>query len=391
MNIKKFEASDTRSALRMVRAELGEDAVILSNKTVNGGIEIISASDFDDALFERIQRPRPGPEAPAGEDVGQERSDAVSSLDATELDAINTSLRSIRELMEQQSVDFRGIQHFSDNVSRMARYARLLRHGFTAEVANILSDELEVVPGVDISTDALEPVLSRQLGIQPSSLLNAGGTVALVGPTGVGKTTTIAKIAAQFSLRHGSENVALIAADQQRIGAADQLGRIASVLGIRVYDAPLGQDLGDLLRNLAHIPLVLLDTAGVSQSDPRLDSMLADLRNASRTLRIFLTLAANTEKSCLDWVLSRYKASSPDAIVLTKIDECARLGPALSALINSGSNLELLTDGQDIPDDLYAASARSDWLTNRSLIQENTTKLQVRPARTDREITHVSA
>jgi flagellar biosynthesis protein FlhF len=201
-------------------------------------------------------------------------------------------------------------------------------------------------------------MLSRSLVVSGRSLpSDEPGVTALVGPTGVGKTTTIANLAARAVMRHGSDQVALISTDHYRIGAAAQLEHYGRLLGVRVYPAYDADSLRKVLEMLQGRHTVLIDTAGVATSDPRLAQQMAILADAS-ALRVCLVLAANAQAQALDAAISAYLPLKPRACILTKLDEAPNLGGALSALIRHRLPLDYTTDGQRVPEDIASADAR---------------------------------
>ncbi|MEM7277587.1 MAG: flagellar biosynthesis protein FlhF [Pseudomonadota bacterium] len=366
MNIRRFEANDTRSALRLVRSELGADAVILSNRSTENGIEVISAVDFDESLLLGLT-----PATKSGTDNEPAMpNEAVAATDAGSIENLRTEIQSIKTLVEHQ-LPAQGSETEDFDVATSVRFNQLIKLGFERELAVVLAKQLADSTSLGIGTDALHELLESRIGLASTSLLEDGGIAAFVGPTGVGKTTTIAKLAMQASLRFGAGSVALVSADDQRIGAQEQLERIAALLGIRLYGCQRASELPVLISKLGSTRLVLIDTAGVSQFDPRLESMLRNLRASSDSLNLVLTLAANAQSACLANTLQRYLPAKPDSLVLTKLDECLQLGPALSVLCKHKVALSMLSDGQCIPDDLRDARIALEWLARLTLNRED--------------------
>jgi flagellar biosynthesis protein FlhF len=198
-------------------------------------------------------------------------------------------------------------------------------------------------------------------------LLDDGGVFAVVGPTGVGKTTTIAKLAARFALRHGVRNVALVSTDGYRIGAREQLLTFARIIGVPMHVAADARELGDVLDSLGPRKLVLIDTAGMSRLDQRLAEQLQALAQHGDRIRILLALAANTELAALEDSVRIFGSLKPQACVLTKVDEAASLGAALSTVIRHQLPIAHLTDGQRVPEDIHAGAARRAWLVRTAV------------------------
>ncbi|MGE6335159.1 flagellar biosynthesis protein FlhF, partial [Stenotrophomonas sp. NPDC077659] len=199
-------------------------------------------------------------------------------------------------------------------------------------------------------------LISRKLPIAPVDPLEAGGVIALVGPTGAGKTTTIAKLASRFAEKHAPRDVALVTTDTMRIGAREQLYGYGRQLGIAVHEANSGTDLDQLLERLQDYKLVLIDTAGLGPRDRALAAQLQWLR-AARQVRTLLVLPANTSFGDMDEVVRRFGAANLQGLVLSKLDETGRFGNALSVAVDHALPITWVTDGQDVPEDLHRASA----------------------------------
>ncbi|KAA0072291.1 flagellar biosynthesis protein FlhF [Rhodanobacter sp. T12-5] len=394
MKIKRFVAPDMRQAMREVREEQGPEAVILSTRRLDEGIELIAAIDYDEALVREAARHGASHDAPAPMPAAAEptvappvppelraaqrdlatrlsRAPAVAAS-ASEVPAIRplmeraaqdttqmrAELGSLREMLEMQLSSLA----WNDMERRQPLRARVLREmtrlGIEPDVARAL------VAGLPDQINA-EQARYLPLGMLSRSVVVSGrglpsdepGVTALVGPTGVGKTTTIAKLAARAVMRHGADQVALVSTDHYRIGAAAQLEHYGRLLGVRVYPAYDADSLRKVLEMLHGRHTVLIDTAGVAASDPRLAQQMAILADAS-ALRACLVLAANAQAQALDAAVSAYLPLKPRACILTKLDEAPNLGGALSAVIRHRLPLDYTTDGQRVPEDIATADAR---------------------------------
>jgi len=446
MKIKRFVAPDMRQAMRAVREDQGPDAVILSTRRMDDGIEIIAAVDFDEALVREAARhgaplevegraPTAKPAAPSeaelptirarradvtppplptanrrddeGVTVSLSRRAAparvepvveapiakVAELPVAPVKAVEprptfveaappaageevaasihplleramqdtarvrAELGSLRELLETQLSSL----IWNDMERRQPMRARVLREmtrlGIEPDVARQLVGELPVEINAEQARYLPLGVLSRSLSISPRDHAERRGVTALVGPTGVGKTTTIAKLAARAVMRHGAAKVALVSTDHYRIGAAAQLEHYGRLLGVRVYPAYDADSLRHVLELLRGHHTVLVDTAGLAGGDPRLAEQLQVLGNGG-DLRACLVLAANAHASSLDEAVRAYLPVKPHACILTKLDEAPSLGGALSVLIRHRLALDYVTDGQRVPEDIATADAR---------------------------------
>jgi flagellar biosynthesis protein FlhF len=378
MKIKRFLAADMRQAMREVRAEQGADAVILSTRRLDDGIEIIAAIDYDETLVrEAARHGAPMPEPAASHAAAERRAPAapppmpmppselamlqpIVEQNVLEAARMRTELGGLRELLEQQLSSLA----WNDMERRRPMRARVLRDmtrlGIETDVARQLIEELPEQLSADQARYLPLGLLSRNLKVSGRDLAETGGVTALVGPTGVGKTTTVAKLAARAVLRHGPAKVALVSTDHYRIGAAAQLEHYGRLLGVRVYSAHDAASLTQALDNLREHHTVLIDTAGVAGNDPRLEQQMEVLRqvNDAGRLRTCLVLAANAQASSLDDSVRAYLPLQLQACIVTKLDEAPSLGGVLSVLIRHRLPLDCTTDGQRVPEDICAADAR---------------------------------
>ncbi len=271
---------------------------------------------------------------------------------------LRNELGSMREMLEIQLSSLA----WNDMERRQPLRARVLREmtriGIDSDVARSLADDLPEQISAEQARYLPLGMLSRRLVVSGRGVVDdAPGVTALVGPTGVGKTTTIAKLAARAVLRRGADDVALVSTDHYRIGAAAQLEHYGRLLGVRVYPAYDGESLRKVLELLRGRHTVLIDTAGVACNDPRLNQQLNILADANE-LRATLVLAANTHAQSLDDAVRAYLPLKPHSCILTKLDEAPNLGGALSVLIRHRLPLDYTTDGQRVPEDICAADAR---------------------------------
>jgi flagellar biosynthesis protein FlhF len=416
MKIKRFVAPDMRQAMRQVRDEQGPDAVILSTRRMDDGIEIIAALDYDEALVreagfayepptaeeklesiratrdqrdlreaERVARvdqaraataaavERATKAAPASPNAPQRQSSAAlaasvadvvraATVSAPQNDAAVNGMRAeinnLREMLEVQLSALAWNQKDRQQPLQARVLREMTRLGIDGDVARALCAELPDNMTAEQARYLPLGILSRNIRTSGRNFDTVGGGItAFVGTTGVGKTTSIAKLAARAVLRHGASNVALISADQYRIGAGAQLEHYGRLLGVRVYNAHDAQSLRNVLLQLRGKHTVLIDTAGLAGNDPKLQQQFETLR-AMADVRVCLVVAANAQAQAIDSAMRAYAPLKPQSAILTKLDETPLLGGALSALIRHGMPLDYTTDGQRVPEDIASADAR---------------------------------
>lgn len=484
MSTKKFVATDMRSALKLVREELGADAVILSNRKVSGGIEIVASADYDAFVEQHNEKKRRANHLPefmddtaqpplAGDpskvrDFGtqgfapsesdkaelmaalQRREQATRKFSETLQQQANTQMKSTE--MRQQSTEedqfeeprvelsVKAQQRYglqpdqelvdqephiqseaqwnspSDKVtanlesaseqqpvsppeaapsyqtppefSVMLGELNQLRHMMNVQMANVAwgnfshRHPLEATVFKKLARLGLSPSLCRKLvrNLEPDTnlktawkqclqelgddlplrsgeLIENGGVFAFVGPAGVGKTTTIAKIATRFVLEHGAENLALITTDSYRIAGHEQLNTLGKILKVPVRVATEQQPLDDVLRGLSRKKLILIDTAGLSHKDQVHSEQMAMLETMGQHIQRWLVLSSTSQRRILDKAVNEYKHLNLDGCIFTKLDESASLGEALSVAIEAQLPIAYITDGQNIPDDIAQPQA----------------------------------
>lgn len=380
MNIKRFFAPDIRQAIRKVREEQGPDAVILSNTRVNGGVEIVAAVDYDEALLgsppagskkDGAQAPRPASELeaepepePAQAMPYQAPRDNETSSSGKQVNVwsqeptlveMRSELNSLRRMLENQLSSLAWGDFVRHDPQRVELVQRLMRFGLTAVQCREIAESAGLDRDIDRMWHRALAVVANRIPLYEHDLLNDGGIVALVGPTGVGKTTTAAKLAARYALRHGNRHVALVTIDNHRVGAYEQLRVYGRILDIPVKVAGSREELHKVLQDLYDRRLILIDTAGMGQHDSSMAQQAEILDKDDMSKRSLLLLSATTRLSGLEDVVNSFGVFEPEGCVLTKIDEATCLGGTLSVSIQNSLPIAYVSDGQRVPEDLHTA------------------------------------
>jgi flagellar biosynthesis protein FlhF len=286
-----------------------------------------------------------------------------SSDQQDKLDAMQSELSDMRLLLEQQLSKFSGGSKY-ENPLQSALMRRLQQMGICGEVAETIISKVQ--PGMSIKDAWRETLalLARTIPARSTDIVMEGGVFAFVGPTGVGKTTTIAKLAARYVLEHGPQNVTLVTTDTYRIAAQEQLRSLGRILGVQVKSVDDNQDLPSVLRSLKGCPLVLIDTAGFRNGENKLKQQLANIQEIPN-VQTLLVMASNGQYQTLKATMHAHKSKCLAGCVLTKLDETASIGEALSVITEHKLPLFYTTDGQEIPQDI--ASARGHNLVSKAV------------------------
>lgn len=300
--------------------------------------------------------------------------DASENQDqSSQLNDLQAEIADMRFLLEQQLDRLTGQQSAPINSPVLASVARRL------ERLNLPKDVIGKVIGACTKTKTLSDAwpdalanLAHQLPINGRDIVEQGGVFAFVGPTGVGKTTTIGKLAARYVLQHGADKVALITTDTYRIAAHDQLRSLARILRVPVRVVDEANPLDTVLRSLRHCSLVLIDTAGFRHGDPHLKAQLAALAEQQQ-VKTYLVMSCNSQAQMLKASIHAYGAARLQGCILTKLDETASIGEALGVVMQNRLPIAYTTDGQDIPKNLDVARAHQLVSKAVALLKANST------------------
>ncbi|MEQ3641381.1 MAG: flagellar biosynthesis protein FlhF [Alteromonas sp.] len=449
MKIRRYFGKDMREALSQVKAELGSDAVIMSNRKVADGIELVAAYDkepeaklniskpsgapssqtfskqnatpslseiigddgpdslkallekqhgagqaasaevmqptsvnaqhandiashlnFSDAFIDEVEAQQPV-DRHSGPSEYQRQSEAFPSHQASsieeapaapsdELAQIKEELASLRGVLQHQVADLMEAKQTRQKPVHQYLISRLTDMGLSKALSKQL---ISYTPSHYNERDAwvyLLNLLANRLNVTGNDILTAQGAVALVGPTGTGKTTTVAKLAARYAQKYGADSVAMITIDTYRIAAYEQLATYGKIIGCTVRKAQSSEELSDLLFQLRHKRLVLIDTAGFSQRDSRLIKQIKHFDNGQMpVVKKYLVAQANTQYPALQRIIRAYDDIELSGCIFTKLDECYSLGEVLSAAVEYQLPVSYVTDGQKVPEDIKIAEAKS--------------------------------
>lgn len=470
MNVKRYFAPTAREALRALKEELGADAIVLSNRAAEGGVEILALPadavgalqsarpaapaqrpaqatarvqprpatvgiDDDDfhvnlsslaagavprnatkAAPQRNQEavlrpfnppridtpdylarsgaysapaptPRAAPSSPrvTVEDGGQRAPAPAPRVDTSfgreaddarvlALQEANShlmdELSGIRGMIERQLAGFAWGETRRHAPARAALLGELLEAGFSGTTARQLAEVIAEDATPEQAHARVRAALDRKLRARSTDddIIDRGGVYALVGPTGVGKTTTTAKLAARCVLRHGASKIALITTDGYRIGAQEQLRIYGRILGVPVFSVRDGADLRQTLAELRDKHMVLIDTMGMSQRDRMVAEQAAMLSGAGKVRRLLL-LNATCRGDTLDDVVRAYAGPDLEGCIFTKVDEAASLAPAIDVAVRRALEVFYVTNGQRVPEDLHLPNRA--YLLHRAFREQN--------------------
>jgi len=387
MKFKRYVAPNVRYAMKLIRDDFGDDAVIISNKKIAEGVEVIVATDPEIEEYreqvshqaqtsapkmDTYERPRPRvnsepmshsipPVEPTPEPVASAQGYGPRSMGGhaapanAEIQRMSDELKFMRSLLENQLSTLAWGQKEQTSPELINLTKRLLKLGFGWDFTEqLLQGFASEVPEWSQVLNTIE----QQLPIEEFDLIDQGGIMALVGPTGVGKTTTIAKMASRFVMRNSPTELALVTTDCYKIGAQEQLKTFADLIQVPVYVAQNQGELYSLLQSLSDKRLVLIDTAGMSQRDLQLASQLTSGHLGQSQIHNYLVMSAGTQLQVMQDVVESFKQVVLKGCILTKVDEALQLGSVLTVLIQKQLPLSYMSTGQRVPEDLEKVRAR---------------------------------
>lgn len=379
MKVRKFLAASSREALRKVKDALGADAVILSNRHVDGQVEIMamddqSLTDLSPYNHNETEIERETRFIPKGSIFSKEKIESSVKTESPEIDGVSKlemshmmdEIRTMRGMLQSSMAEI----SWSNTQKRTPQKAEVLKEmlaaGFSASLSRMLIEKLPETHLETSGLDWIKAVLTKNLSAinNESEILENGGIYALVGPTGVGKTTTTAKLAARCVMRHGPSKLALITTDAYRIGGFEQLRIYGKILGVMVHSVKDEAELKIALSELKSKHTVLIDTVGVGQRDKMVSEQVNMLSGAGLNIKRLLCLNATANGETLSEVVRAYQGSNLSGCILTKLDEAATIGGVLDIAIRNKLQMFYIASGQRVPEDLHVANKQ--YLVDRA-------------------------
>ncbi len=401
MKVRRYVAATSREALRKVKSDLGAEAVILSNRTIPGGVEIMALADSEmTSLVDTHQSNQ------SKEDSGYMQAlppvepavtvfaaglSATSSINAHAVQSgaekqtawqpgsgkqlpesipenvvsedfvrsLMNEIHTMRSTLEEQLAVVAWGSATQRRPEKMKMLGTLLNAGFSPFLSRRLVDKLS--EGLTYMQSLKQAVSALEFNLKTAvsdEMIQKGGIYTLLGATGVGKTTTIAKIAARSVIRHGADKVALLTTDSYRIGGHEQLRIYGRLLGLPVRNIQDADDLQLTLSELRNKHIVLIDTIGMSHRDQMVAEQIAMFVRAGVDIKKMLVMSATSSGSTLDEIISAYSKYGIHGCIITKLDETASLSAALDAVIRRKLILHYVTNGQKVPEDIHPANGR---------------------------------
>ena len=353
MKLKRYIAPTTREAMALVREELGDDAVIMSTRNTDEGVELVAAIDPEMMAQKAQQASAKAKSHYQSTEIAQPETQQTHR----EISRMAKELEAMKSMLENQLSGLAWHQTEVTEPHKVDLLKRLMRLGIGWGLAQ------DLVNSVDISYERAWSLLLQEIEnripVQQEDLIEKGGIIALVGPTGVGKTTTIAKMASRFVMRHAAGELALVTTDCYKIGAQAQLKTFADLIGVPVHVASTKAELYTLLASLANKKLILIDTAGMGQRDLRLSEQLTAHNEAFDRVHNYLVISAATQLHVMQDIVQAFDKIGLEGCVMTKMDEALQLGNILTVLIENKLPLSYISNGQKVPEDLERVDVKT--------------------------------
>ena len=371
MKIKTYVAENIQEAFYKVKSEMGKDAVILKTKYIKKGgfmglfakrmVEVVAANDIKTNSELPLKQ-----ELPTFQPINAKSAESVEDA---EIDDLKTDIKEVKKLLSELYLDTKVRQSKKNEIDASMPlplkkyYDRLYEMEIDPDIIDMLINNVKnSISDADLNDSAIlyetlkKEIVSFVNDTEPILLPNKNNIVAFVGPTGVGKTTTIAKLATHFSL-YKNKKVALLTADTFRVGAIEQLQHYGDLLEIPVHVIHRQEDVKEILAELKDYDLLLVDTMGFNPNDRMKIKRLKGLLDALNPDDVYVVISAATKNRDLIDILNNYRELSYNKIIITKFDETKSYGVILNALKVGNCKLSYFTMGQNVPDDIELPSA----------------------------------
>lgn len=294
------------------------------------------------------------------------------ALDDKDLKSVAQEVLAIRKLLQFELAGLIQENKTREEPVRAMIEKLLISAGFEPGLSNSLVQNISVDASFNFAWRELSEILESKICVGDDEIIKQGGIVSLIGPAGVGKTTTLAKLAARFVMRYGPERVAIVSADHYRIGAFEQVKTYGRIMGCSAFSVKSINELPEILYTLRDKSLVLVDTAGVGLKDERFGTQIAQLKmQSSLKLKHYLVLPATAQRRVLTQAHKHFSQIGLSGLILTKVDESQSLGDAISLSINENLPLSYVTDGQRVPEDLFVPNAHLMTIKALSYVEDD--------------------
>lgn len=377
MSSKRFVAKTAREVMTQVRNELGADATIISHREINGWHEITATQTTTKSLSPTPTKDPLGSDKQllakraqemlvlfnSKQDAREAKLDSEQKVpepvakkeeDQNSLEALLSEVREMKTSLQSQLNDISWGATSPHNQTKNMLISNFIDLGFNQDLIKRVIKKLPIDLGYEDALLWTRDLLSKNIKSteDESEILQGKGIYALLGPTGVGKTTTIAKIAARYALENGNSSVGLISTDTYRIGGNEQLRIYAKIMGVDMLVAKNLDELNAATEKLSDKKLILIDMAGLSHKDAMVKTQLQMLSDAKTSIKKVLCLNANNTTEGLNAVAMAYAKTGLEACIITKADEAITLGSALNVVMKNKLKVLYLTNGQRVPEDI---------------------------------------
>lgn len=371
MRVERFQEDDMRKAMAKVRAVLGKEAVLISSKNVDNKVEVIAASDYEPenlaAALEQLDNPAhsTGEDQPQIDHVWEVVGDSAEkpARPTSSLADMQSELGQLRRLFEGELAHLTWQEGGKRQPNRQALLSRLEAAGLARDISNKIVRRALPCNDLELGWQRIQKILSLAIKNSEADVVNDGGIIALLGSTGVGKTATAAKIAAQFAIKHGRNQVAFVTTDRNRTGDEAKLLSIGSSLGIPVQVAESYEQITAILESLAMRKLVIIDGEGISHRNASTIDKIKAMLHDNPQIDPYLVLPATAQEAVATETINAYSGVRIAGTVVTKVDEVSSVGPVVSGLIRHKLPVALMSNGQRIPEDLHTPP--TDYFVNK--------------------------